>query len=137
MPPEARGTTPAAAEAFVRHWVEVLNYSGPAGESAALRRISTKACVDCDAIADFIDTVSRGGGRISGRGWTFVSSKSVRRVSSHAATVQADIRVNPQTVIVKRGARPQRFRGGERLKTFHLSSATGMWKLVRLDQGVA
>ena len=57
MPPEARGTTAASAEAFVRHWVAVLNYSGPAGESAELRRLSTKACVDCDAIADFIDTV--------------------------------------------------------------------------------
>ena len=137
MPAEARGTSAAAAEAFVRHWVEVLNYSGPAGNSRQLRRISSSECVDCDAIADFIDTVSRDGGRITGRGWTFLTTKSVTKTSPHATTVRAAVRVNPQTVVIKRGAKPQRFKGGERVKTFHLVSSTGVWKLVQLDQGVA
>ncbi len=68
LPPEAKGTDEASAEAFVRHWVAVLDYSGPAGDSRALRQLSTPGCVDCDAIADFIDDVAVHNGRIQGKG---------------------------------------------------------------------
>ena len=69
LPPEARGTSKAAAKAFVRHWIEVLNYAGPTGDTAALRQLSDEDCAACRAIADFIEQIYGGGGQIRGEGW--------------------------------------------------------------------
>jgi hypothetical protein len=134
MPPEARGTTPAAAEAFVRHWVEVLNYSGPAGDSRQLRRISGSDCLDCDAIADAIQDVSRRGGRIAGRGWTVLRLRPSPGSRSSHWVVRADVQVHPQTVVPTRDGTPQRFAGGKRLKVMYLAPNHGSWVMERLDQ---
>ena len=134
MPPEARGTTAAAAEAFVRHWVKVLNYSGPAGDSRQLRRISSSDCLDCDAIADAIQRVSREGGTIAGRGWTVLRLRPSHGPPGNHWVVRADVQVHPQTVVPRRDGKPQKFAGGRRLKIMYVASKRGSWVMERLDQ---
>ncbi|MCW2836497.1 MAG: hypothetical protein JWQ15_611, partial [Marmoricola sp.] len=54
MPAAARAKTKAGAEAFVRHYVDVLNYAGLSGDTQPLRRLHISICTRCEAIADGI-----------------------------------------------------------------------------------
>ena len=49
MPAEARGTSRKAAVAFVRHWVDTLNYSADTLDSAPLKKLSSPECDACNA----------------------------------------------------------------------------------------
>lgn len=135
LPPKAEGTSPAAAKAFVRHWVDVLNYAGPAGDGPAIGRISDPQCGGCMAIRDFIDEVEGSGGEILGEGWQVNQLRVVTRDSeSGQIVIDATVTVRPQEVRPSAGATPQRFGGGERLKTFWLEGRDNAWTVVRLDQ---
>lgn len=133
MPAEAEGTSRAAAKAFVRHWIAVLNYAGPSGDASALRAISTSDCAACGGIADFIEEVHEAGGTIEGEGWR---PKRITVVSSTQQQVVLDVltEVSEQKVQSAASAEATTFPGGERIKTFWLSRRNGAWVLARLDQ---
>jgi hypothetical protein len=134
LPAEAQGTSRAAAKAFVRHWIDVLNYAGPAGDSDAIRRVSDRGCTACTAIADFIEQVNRDGGRIEGPGWAARQVNVVSVEPGKSATIDVVTWVNVQHVRPSAGADVQRFQGGRRLKTFWLAASDESWVLTRLDQ---
>lgn len=134
LPPEAMGTSEAAAKAFVRHWVEVLNYAGPAGDTEALRRLSAPDCAACTAIAKFIEEVKGAGGDIQGEGWTVRSAEVVSKRSGRTAVLDVQTVVHEQHVRTSRTADMKTFRGGKRLKTFWLRAQGSSWIVTRLDQ---
>jgi len=134
LPAEAKGKSAASAKAFVRYWVAVLNYSGPAGDTRDLRSLSAQRCIDCDAIADFIEQVSGAGGAITGKGWTVRNVRIIDGAGTNGPTLDALVDVSPQRVIPKAGAKPRRFPGGKRLKTFWLQWQHATWSVSRLDQ---
>jgi len=134
MPAAAKGTSAAAAKAFVRYWVAVLDYSGPAGKSERLRELSSLRCIDCDAIADAIDSVHKHKGRISGKGWSILKLASALGHQNASRVVRAQVQVHPQVVVTRRGAPPRQFSGGKRLKVFYLEARNGAWKVTKLDQ---
>jgi len=135
LPPEAEGTDEAAAKAFVRHYVDVLNYSGPAAETEALRALSTRSCSACIGIADFIDGVAADGGQIEGDGWTIRQLTLVTSDPSNTEIViDALVEVHPQQVRPSSGADLKEFDGGQRLKTFWLKHRSPGWQVSRIDQ---
>ncbi len=134
MPAAAMGTSAASAKEFVRYWIAVLNYSGPAGESTRLRELSSPQCLDCDAIADLIDIVTREGGYIRGHGWT-IRNSTVNSGKPKAIRIDTIVIVHPQTVLMKRDSRPRRFPGGRRVaKVFYVTLTGNQWLVGRLDQ---
>jgi hypothetical protein len=58
----ARGISPTAAEAFVRYWVEALNFAGQTGRTRALREASYSGCSTCNAVITAIEQVHGAGG---------------------------------------------------------------------------
>ncbi|MBA2465210.1 MAG: hypothetical protein H0V42_09590, partial [Nocardioidaceae bacterium] len=76
LPPEAEGTSPAAAKAFARHYFMAINYAAATGDTVGLRALGTENCVSCDAIASNIEKVYEAGGHIESKGWklTIVSA---------------------------------------------------------------
>jgi hypothetical protein len=134
LPAEARGTSQAAAKAFVRHWIDVLNYAGTSGDHDALRQVSDSSCTACTAIADFIEKVNVSGGRIDGKGWAARDVKVVSLDPGKSATVDVLTRVHVQHVRESANSEVQRFLGGRRLKTFWLTTSDANWVVSRLDQ---
>ena len=60
--------TRTGADAFVRHYVEMLNFAGASGTTERpAEQLSLQTCVKCDALADGIDKIYRAGGRHRGR----------------------------------------------------------------------
>ena len=134
MPAEAKGTSEASAKAFVRHYVEVLNYAGPAGDDQAIRQLSSPKCTACSAIADFIKEVEANHGSIDGKGWLVRDVKVVSRLTRSELVLDVTTKVNRQTVRTSADAKPKTFAGGLRLKTFWLSNSPRGWTVTRLDQ---
>ncbi|MEO5710277.1 MAG: DUF6318 family protein, partial [Nocardioidaceae bacterium] len=134
LPAAAKGTSAASAKAFVRHWIEVLNYSGPAGDSNPLREISASDCVDCDAISDYIDKVYRSGGSIDGSGWAVRQVRVVDRPGARSLLLDVLVNVGQQEVVTAKGKPATRFKGGRRLKTFLVEQQSDGWRVARLDQ---
>jgi hypothetical protein len=133
LPAKAKGTSEAAAKAFVRHWIAVLNYAGPSGDHKALRELSAERCVACSAISDFIRDVHLNGGEIAGQGWV---PRRVKVVSSTAEFTVVDVwtLVQNQTVKPSAASTSEVFTGGRRLKTFWVEPHDSNWRITRLDQ---
>lgn len=135
LPPEAEGTSPTAAKAFVRHWIEVLNYAGPAGDAQALRRLSARQCAACSAIIQLIENVESHEGEISGDGWRLLQLKVVSSGgASGEVIIDATVDVEPQEIRPSINAEAETFPGGQRLKTFWVRPRNGSWVVTRLDQ---
>jgi hypothetical protein len=133
LPAKAKGTSEAAAKAFVRHWINVLNHAGPSGNHTALRNLSTEQCAACTAIADFIRDVHADGGKIEGEGWL---PQRIQVVTSGDGDVVVDVwtLVQDQTVQPSAASTLEVFSGGRRLKTFWLQPYDSTWRVARLDQ---
>lgn len=134
MPAIARGTGAKSAKAFVRYWIDGLNYAAISGDTDILRRASARSCSACSAIADFIDDVYRREGWIKGLGWDPISLRLVSVHRGPSVVVDVTVTVKPQRVRRRAGATIDRFRGGRRLKTFWLRRGSDQWTVVRLDQ---
>lgn len=69
LPPAANGTSDAAAKAFARHYIDLVNYSARTGETTSLESLGSPSCRSCDAIASNVKRVYGSGGRIESSGW--------------------------------------------------------------------
>jgi hypothetical protein len=134
LPADAQGISEAAAKAFVRHWIDVLNYAGQSGDHHAIREVSGSSCTACAAIADFIEQINANGGQIDGDGWAVRDVKVVDLAPGKSATIDVLTWVNVQHVRSSAESEVQRFPGGRRLKTFWLASRDSNWVVTRLDQ---
>ncbi|WP_162599963.1 DUF6318 family protein [Nocardioides solisilvae] len=66
LPADVEGTGPRAAEAFVRHYVDLINYSFDTLDTGPLRDVAHRLCLSCDGGADFVDRVRKKGGTLEG-----------------------------------------------------------------------
>ena len=134
MPAEAKGTSEASAKAFVRYYIDVLNFAGPAGDARRLIELSDKSCAACYAIIELIEQVHSDGGYIRGDGWTIQSMNTVSIDSGKRPVLDAQVRVHPQDIAMSVDEEPRSYEGGRRLKTFWLARSQGVWVVTRLDQ---
>ncbi|MGH3492840.1 MAG: DUF6318 family protein [Sciscionella sp.] len=69
LPAAARGTSPAAAKAFVRYYFATINYAALSGDVSGLRSLSEPGCKSCNAIIKNITKVYGAGGYIQSENW--------------------------------------------------------------------
>lgn len=65
-PAAAAGLTLAAGEAFVRHYVDLMNYASQTGDGAPLLAESEAGCEGCKQYADFAAKINAANGGLSG-----------------------------------------------------------------------
>ncbi|MFI5712791.1 DUF6318 family protein [Kribbella sp. NPDC051620] len=65
-PKAAEGLTLPAAEAFVRHYVELMNYASATGDTPPLLSASDSGCRQCRIYADYVKKVNAANGGLSG-----------------------------------------------------------------------
>lgn len=134
MPAEATGTSPAAAKAFVRHWIASLNYASSTGDTTAVQALSAPDCESCTASFERIAAVYANGGSIRSDGWRVRTMQLVPGQSTNEPMIDVGIRLTPQVVVEKRGSEPQEFDGGQLPMTFTLSRDFDSWRVTRLER---
>ncbi|WP_344112215.1 DUF6318 family protein [Kribbella alba] len=65
-PTTAEGLTLSAAEAFYRHYVDLMNYASQTGETAPLLAASESGCERCKEYASFVAKVNEANGGLTG-----------------------------------------------------------------------
>lgn len=111
LPEAAQGTGRKAAVAFVRHWIDTLNYSSLNGDTTVLHELSAGDCSACRSAADSIERVFDGDGEIRGHHWN-VADAWVGNARRGLIQVVAVVEIAPTKVRLRPDARWQRFEGG-------------------------
>jgi hypothetical protein len=126
-PMSAEGSGRTSAKAFVKHYIDVLNYVTFGGDPLAARRLDTGECVSCDRMLEQIESIYRDGGKVEGGAWEPRIVGDVQRPGGWV--VDVDISFGPQQVIRQRGRRAERYTGGKQLTSFILEETTSGWRV--------
>lgn len=132
LPAEARGTSPAAAKAFVRYFVETINFGMSSGDTSPLREASAPGCVTCLAIADKIDQNHAGSAYLVGSGWKIKGLQYIR-IAADKALVAVPVEISAQRSYASPGAAPERSAPTRGNLDVRLNWAAGRWRVTRLD----
>lgn len=132
LPAEAKGTSEAAAKAFVRHYFDVINHAAESGEVNALEELSDAKCTSCSAIRENIDEIYSAGGEIRSDGWTLLGIRVIR-AGRGSAVASLDVELEPETVVRSSGGKSVHNQGSRQPMTIFLSADSGSWLVTRLD----
>jgi len=133
MPAAARGTSEKSAMAFVRHWVDTLNYAGTTGDTSELNELSGSACKSCVGIINKIDRVYAHGGYFRGEGWSIKSIGAVEGQPAEEPVLEVGVLLAEQELLERKAAEIQHFDGGKQPTIFRLSRS-GNWLVMRIDE---
>jgi len=70
MPPQASEDSPEGAAAFVKHYVDVLNYAAATGDVEELTHLSSESCDGCQRYITLYQETYEAGGYFKGGDWT-------------------------------------------------------------------
>lgn len=135
LPPEARGTSEKAAEAFVLFWVDRLNYSAATLETGPLAKLSAPSCRACHGAIEAIDRVERGGGSITGGAWHVDESQVVPSDTEERLRVQTVITYSKQIVKRSPQSRPLRYDAGRAFYSFEIRPTEQSWLMTEITGG--
>lgn len=114
------------AQAFVRYYVDLLNYASLTGATDALETAS-QGCAGCDAYVALYQRVYDRGGGYKGMRW-FVDSSSIYP-ASHGFYVLARLHSEPGSYAPHPGATPKKY-GRERFQLrFQVDHKLGRWAM--------
>jgi uncharacterized protein DUF6318 len=133
MPAAARGTGPAAAEAFARYYVDLINYGAATGNTGRLSRVSGAPCRSCTAIVGNIQKIYRSGGKIDTRGWRILSADTARGRLEGQWVSTVRIREAAEHVVTRRGRLGHFFKGGVQTMAMYMTRSHATWSVDRLD----
>lgn len=108
LPEAAKANTKAGAEAFVRHYVDLLNLAQATGNTAPVAASSLTTCETCQAVIDKLRQLRQEGATVVGGTWT-IESLAVGRINAPSQAglvygVALGIRSTKQTITKPAGA---------------------------------
>lgn len=127
LPEEAKGNTKAGAIAFVKHYVEVMNYFQRTGIQAPLSNLETPGCRSCDRVRSGISKIYGAGGSIKGGAWTVMSSAAVPARDDWIVTVR--IKYSKQVIFPTRGGMPTKSSSSHLPVSFVVTYMSKQWKV--------
>jgi hypothetical protein len=98
MPDAARANTKAGAIAFVRHYIDLINYAQDTGDIDALSAVEGHRCRSCSSGRDYIRGVYTSGGHIKGGRVRIRILDALPNAAIAGWTVDAKLTFGPQTV---------------------------------------
>jgi hypothetical protein len=133
MPEAAKGTSAASAKAFVRYYVDAINYASGTGDTAPIKNSSASDCVSCRDVAVAIDRIYASGSHLDGGGWAVRTLAPIPGQQARRPIIQAAIQVRPQRKISNTG-HIERRQGGRKLFIFTLVRGSDGWSVASLEQ---
>jgi hypothetical protein len=128
MPDAAKANTKAGATAFVRHYIDLINYAQQSGDVRALAAVEAPACGSCKSGRSYITDVYNAGGHIDGGDLSVKIYSALRNASIAGWTIDATLSYGPQTII-RPSATPtaEHLDGGGVPITVLVANRTGQW----------
>lgn len=99
LPAEAGEQTEAGAEAFVRHYVDLMNYGQASGDASPLEAVSAPGCGACSGFISTVDDVYAEGGAVEGGEFVIRELSPLPLDYGADYATYAVIDVAPQTIL--------------------------------------
>jgi hypothetical protein len=103
LPDAATQNTDAGAEAFVRHWIELVNYAQVTGDTATLKSVNDSRCAGCTGLVGAIEEPYAQGGHIEGGAFRIGRLRALPLDHGADWAGFAKGSVDPQTVVSGNG----------------------------------
>jgi hypothetical protein len=133
MPAEARGTTAASAEAFVRHYVDLINYAMASGDTTQVTKLATANCSGCSVISKSIGAVYAKSGTVRGGRWEIRGLEPIKSTPTNAPRLRLRIHISKQVVIASPSAEPSTSVPSDGHLEVRLARSGGAWKVREMD----
>lgn len=135
MPAEALANTKAGAVAFVRHYIDLLNFAQVTGRTDELAKLEDPNCVSCTKVSTYLSQIYAGGGAVQGGRWVIQHISATRGPDDGTWVVEVLGKFEPSTVVPSSGATPRTTQGGPAPTTFYLRH-TSQWTVTKWTRGV-
>jgi hypothetical protein len=122
LPAAAKGRGAASAKAFVRHYIDVLNYATFTGDVSALRHLGAKHCGSCQNVVNGIRSIYVAGGTVKGGAFKVTKMDALAHPASHGYTVDAFTKFSAQRIYrTSLRKHPDRYKAGSNIFSFILA----------------
>ncbi len=128
LPEAAKAKTTAGAKAFVKYYVDVLNYSWDQLAPAPLAKASSKRCRPCNLILKQIQITAQRGGHQAGGDWTLDKVYLLPGSSPNSLSFLATIRISSGSYVESSGDEPTKIVAGEVTNQVDVSRSRGRWQ---------
>ena len=132
LPPAATANTKAGAIAFVKHYIDLINYAQATGDVAPLKAESSNTCKSCNSVSEVAQSIYAEGGHISGGRWRIKAMFAV--AAEPGWIVTARINFGPQVVRKTDSAAEQNLGGGTLLLNVHAKRMHSGWEVSSWDR---
>jgi hypothetical protein len=132
LPDAARAKTTAGAKAFVKYYVDVLNYGYRYQDESALRKISATACKICQSFRRNIHHLKQSGGRQIGGSWRVLALDKVASDETGKEILLATIHVARGKARLNKDDPYKPIHSSTSFYEFHVTWSTGLWLTVEL-----
>ena len=133
LPDAAKANTKAGAIAFVKYYVELLNYLEATGDDEPALAVSADACKSCQAVVRAARAIYDSGGHMEGGAWT-VHEVTASQPTPGLWSVRIRGQLAPSTVFESSTSTPKSGTGGRADAEFFVSYTT-VWKVGQWHTG--
>jgi hypothetical protein len=129
MPDAAKANTKAGAIAFVRHYVDLVNYAQQTGDVSTLASVESDACESCAKVRRSIAEIYTAGGAIQGGTW-HPHFKVALHNGDGSWLVTGYIKFEAEEVRSNKTAEPQPQPGGSAVTHLTVKNSDDAWKVL-------
>jgi alkylhydroperoxidase family enzyme len=130
LPAAAEGQGPRAAEAFVRHYVNLINHAIATLDPGPLRAASGNGCSACMAMARATDQLREAGRAYEGGEWSISQMRELSRQSDRRQ-IRSVIDIADLTVVDSDGSRDE-VSGHQTQFTFDIVRRAEGWRVLQM-----
>lgn len=133
LPAVTRGDSERAAVAFVKHYIDVLNYAARTLDTEPVRQLSTDDCAACRGVRRRLGEIAASGGHIEGGAWSVVEVIVLSHPVVGERKMHVVVDAEPQRSYESPSARPRRFTGGRVVYTLTARYHHASWRVARIE----
>jgi hypothetical protein len=135
IPAAARADDEEGAKQFATYWFDTLNEATTTGETAHLKELSEKSCDVCSDFANQLDVIYGKGGHVETEGFQIKAIVMDAGMTKDAAGMLVELSSNPETIVRKKGDKPQTYKGGDLRMRMVIDRVDDHWLVKQLIPG--
>jgi hypothetical protein len=137
LPEAAKANTKAGAIAFVRHYVDLINYAQATGDITTLAAVEDPGCKSCANGRDVLSSIYKAGGVIKGGHLSFRFSSAAPSPRYKGWLISGSLHFAPQTVVRQAGGTSEELTGGTTPANAFVSASnpTHEWRVMDWTRG--
>lgn len=133
MPAQAKQDTPEGAAAFVKHYIDVVNYASSTGDVEELSRLSSPKCEGCQSYIKLYRDTYAAGGYFKGGDWKAGKLRLEFGGSEQFVTTRVDVARGEYKRTDSDSVRQSR--GDDTTISFGVDRPSSVWQISQLGLG--